>query len=42
MFLLSLVFSGLNLLVIIHSLISLLCDRGEDPRFEGDKLIYRS
>jgi hypothetical protein len=31
MFLLSLVFSGLNLLVIFHGLISLLCDRGEVP-----------
>jgi hypothetical protein len=41
MFLLSLVFSGLNLLVILLVLLNPLCDR-EDPRFAGDKLIYRS
>jgi hypothetical protein len=34
-----LLFFGLNLLA---SLIALLRERGEDPRFEGDKLIYRS
>jgi hypothetical protein len=42
MFLLSLIYSILNLVVIICGLIGLVFGREEDPRFEGDKLIYRS
>jgi hypothetical protein len=38
----SLVSLGLNLLGLLGFLFTLLCDGGEDPRFEGDKLIYRS
>jgi hypothetical protein len=33
-----LLFFGLNLLACV---IALLRERGEDPRFEGDQLIYR-
>jgi hypothetical protein len=36
---LALVFFGLNLLACV---IGPLCERDEDPRFEGNKLIYRS
>jgi hypothetical protein len=39
---LSLVSLGLNLLGLLGLLFGLLSDNGEDPRFEGDKLIYRS
>ena len=38
----SLVSLGLNLLGLLGLLCGLRLDHGEDPRFEGDKLLYRS
>jgi hypothetical protein len=38
----NLIFCGIQIAGWIGAVIALIRDRGEDPRFAGDKLIYRS